>query len=196
MGTQGIDDMCLKYFVEAGCMAIRRVEKSDMKIIARATGATMCMTLANMEGEETFDASMLGECEAVRQDRVCDDEFLVFEKPKAKSSASIILRGANDFMLTKWSGRCTTPSALSSVCWNRRRRSRAAARAKQRSRSTSRTLQHSSAPENSSRLLSLPVHCWSSQRRSRSTLRSTQRTWWQSSGQCTTPRRRSQSARN
>jgi len=97
--TQGIDDMCLKYFVEAGAMAIRRVDKSDMKIIARATGATMCMTLANMEGEETFDAAMLGECEAVRQDRVCDDEFLVFEKPKAKSSASIILRGANDFML-------------------------------------------------------------------------------------------------
>ena len=97
--TQGIDDMCLKYFVEAGAMAVRRVPKEDMKIIARATGATLCMTLANMEGEETFEASFLGECEQVVTERICDDEVLVFTKPKAKSSASIILRGANDFML-------------------------------------------------------------------------------------------------
>lgn len=97
--TQGIDDMCLKYFVEAGAMAVRRVEKSDLKIIATATGATLCSTLANMEGEETFDAAMLGECAEVVQERICDDEFLVFHKPAAKSAASLILRGANDFML-------------------------------------------------------------------------------------------------
>jgi len=97
--TQGIDDMCLKYFVEKGAIAVRRVAKDDMKQIARATGASLCMTLANMEGEETFDASMLGQCECVYQDRIADDEFLIFQKPAAKSSASIILRGANDFML-------------------------------------------------------------------------------------------------
>jgi len=97
--TQGIDDMCLKYFVEAGAIAVRRVSKQDMKAVARATGATLCMTLANMEGEETFDASMLGQAECVFEDRVCDDEMLVVQKPAAKSAASIILRGANDFML-------------------------------------------------------------------------------------------------
>lgn len=36
--TQGIDDMCLKYFVEAGAIAVRRVSKDDIKVIARATG--------------------------------------------------------------------------------------------------------------------------------------------------------------
>jgi len=97
--TQGVDDMCLKYFIEKGAIAVRRIDKSDMKVIASSTGASMCMTLANMEGEETFDASMLGTCDRVYQDRVCDDEFLIFEKPGAKSAASIILRGANDFML-------------------------------------------------------------------------------------------------
>jgi len=97
--TQGIDDMCLKYFVEAGAIAVRRVPKEDMKVIARATGATLCMTLANMEGEETFDPSFLGECKKVVTERICDDEVLVFTEPAAKSSASIILRGANDFML-------------------------------------------------------------------------------------------------
>lgn len=97
--TQGIDDMCLKYFVEAGAIAVRRVPKEDMKVLARATGGTLCMNLVNMDGDESYDSSMLGQCESVYQDRVSDDEILVFSKPKAKSSASILLRGANDFML-------------------------------------------------------------------------------------------------
>ena len=36
--TGGIDDLCLKYFVEAGAMAVRRCKKEDMKRRARATG--------------------------------------------------------------------------------------------------------------------------------------------------------------
>jgi T-complex protein 1 subunit alpha len=36
--TKGIDDLCLKLFVEAGAMAVRRVKKEDMKRIAKATG--------------------------------------------------------------------------------------------------------------------------------------------------------------
>ena len=36
--TGGIDDLCLKYFVEAGAMAVRRVKKPDLRRIAKATG--------------------------------------------------------------------------------------------------------------------------------------------------------------
>lgn len=36
--TKGIDDMCLKLFVEAGAMAVRRCKKDDLKRIAKATG--------------------------------------------------------------------------------------------------------------------------------------------------------------
>ena len=36
--TKGIDDMCLKLFVEAGAMAVRRCKKEDLKRIAKATG--------------------------------------------------------------------------------------------------------------------------------------------------------------
>lgn len=36
--TGGIDDMCLKYFVDAGAMAVRRVLKKDLKRIAKASG--------------------------------------------------------------------------------------------------------------------------------------------------------------
>lgn len=36
--TKGIDDLCLKLFVEAGAMAVRRAKKEDLKRIAKATG--------------------------------------------------------------------------------------------------------------------------------------------------------------
>ena len=36
--TGGIDDLCLKYFVEKGAMAVRRCKKQDLKRIAKATG--------------------------------------------------------------------------------------------------------------------------------------------------------------
>lgn len=39
--TGGIDDLCLKYFVESGAMGVRRVKKADLKRIARATGGTV-----------------------------------------------------------------------------------------------------------------------------------------------------------
>ncbi|ELT97652.1 hypothetical protein CAPTEDRAFT_228032 [Capitella teleta] len=97
--TGGIDDLCLKYFVEAGAMAVRRCKKADLKRIAKATGAQLVVTLANLEGDETFDASMLGQAEEVVQERICDDELLLIKKPKVRSAASIILRGANDFMV-------------------------------------------------------------------------------------------------
>lgn len=36
--TKGIDDLCLKCFVEANAMAVRRCKKDDLKRIAKATG--------------------------------------------------------------------------------------------------------------------------------------------------------------
>ncbi len=95
--TGGIDDLCLKYFVEAKAMAVRRCKKSDLKRIAKATGAQFITSLANLEGEESFEASMLGEAATVAQERICDDELIIIRGPKARTAASIILRGPNDF---------------------------------------------------------------------------------------------------
>lgn len=96
--TGGIDDLCLKQFVEAGAMAVRRCKKADLKRIAKATGATLLTALANMEGDESVDASVIGNAEEVVQERICDDELLLIRGPKARTAASIIIRGANDFM--------------------------------------------------------------------------------------------------
>ncbi|XP_044734407.1 T-complex protein 1 subunit alpha [Chrysoperla carnea] len=93
----GIDDLCLKYFVECGAMAVRRVKKSDLKRIAKATGAGFITSLTNMEGEETFDVSSVGEAAEVCVETICDDELILIKGPKARTAASIILRGPNDF---------------------------------------------------------------------------------------------------
>merc|ERR1712045_1084351 len=95
--TGGIDDLCLKYFVEAGAMAVRRCKKVDLKRIAKATGATFITSLANLEGEESVELSMLGEASDVCQERICDDELIMVKGTKARTAASIILRGPNDF---------------------------------------------------------------------------------------------------
>jgi T-complex protein 1 subunit alpha len=97
--TKGIDDMCLKYFVEAGAMAVRRVSKEDLRRIAKATGAQVQLTLATLDGSsETFDPAWLGTCDEVAQERVADDECLVFRGAKMRA-ASLILRGASSFLL-------------------------------------------------------------------------------------------------
>lgn len=36
-----IDDLCLKYLVEAGCIGIRRVNNDDLIRVSKATGATI-----------------------------------------------------------------------------------------------------------------------------------------------------------
>lgn len=36
--TKGIDDTAMKYFVEAGAIAIRRVPKAELRHLAKATG--------------------------------------------------------------------------------------------------------------------------------------------------------------
>lgn len=97
--TKGIDDMSMKMFIDSGAMAVRRCTKDDLRHIAKTTGATLVSTLANLEGEETFDASLLGSAEQVSQERVSDDECIVIRGPKMSGVASIILRGANDHML-------------------------------------------------------------------------------------------------
>ncbi|KAG8391585.1 hypothetical protein BUALT_Bualt01G0202800 [Buddleja alternifolia] len=119
--TKGIDDMALKasillkidydkllnpmltfedsYFVEAGAIAVRRVRKDDLRHVAKATGATAVSTFADMEGEETFDSSFLGYADEVVEERIADDDVIMIKGTKTSSAVSLILRGANDYML-------------------------------------------------------------------------------------------------
>ncbi|CAI4929283.1 CGH_3_HP_G0031640.mRNA.1.CDS.1 [Saccharomyces cerevisiae] len=97
--TKGIDDLCLKEFVEAKIMGVRRCKKEDLRRIARATGATLVSSMSNLEGEETFESSYLGLCDEVVQAKFSDDECILIKGTSKHSSSSIILRGANDYSL-------------------------------------------------------------------------------------------------
>ncbi|KAL4990865.1 chaperonin Cpn60/TCP-1 family [Aspergillus falconensis] len=97
--TKGIDDMVLKLFVEKGAMAVRRCKKEDLRRIAKATGATLVSTLSDLNGDEKFEASYLGHADEVVQERISDDECILVKGTKVHTSASIILRGPNDFSL-------------------------------------------------------------------------------------------------
>ena len=41
--------------------------------------AQFLVTMVNLEGEETFDASYLGSAEEVVQERICDDELILIK---------------------------------------------------------------------------------------------------------------------
>jgi len=97
--TRGIDDMAMKYLTDAGVMAFRRVDKRDMRRIAKCTGAQMMLTLATLEGDEAFDKSNLGHAEEVSEQRVGDNDYMFIKGCSQSKAATILLRGANEFML-------------------------------------------------------------------------------------------------
>ena len=97
--ARGIDDFALKYFVEAGVIAIRRVPKSELRRIANNCGGKVVVSLADIDGEETFESSSLGSCESVYEKRVGDWEYMFFEGMSQTRAQTIILRGANEYFL-------------------------------------------------------------------------------------------------
>lgn len=97
--TKGLDDLVLKYFVEAGVIACRRVPLSDLRRLAKATGGQVVATLADLEGNESFDPSCLGQCGSVREIRISDGELLQFTNCQGAGASTVLLRGANSYLL-------------------------------------------------------------------------------------------------
>jgi len=97
--TKGIDDFAMKYLVEAGILGVRRVDRKDIKRIAKCTGAQLILTMATMEGDEGFEASALGKADEVSEQRVGDNDFIFIKGCAAAKAATILLRGPNDYML-------------------------------------------------------------------------------------------------
>jgi len=97
--TKGIDEFAIKYFVEVGALAVRRCDKADLRRIAKACGAQVMTTFADDNGEESVDPSNLGQAEVVTEERVGDNDYIFIKKPKFTQCQTILLRGANEFML-------------------------------------------------------------------------------------------------
>ena len=55
--------------------------------------------MADMEGNETFDPSSLGQADEVVEERVADDNMVMIRGSKFSRATTLLLRGANDYML-------------------------------------------------------------------------------------------------
>ena len=97
--TKGIDDFALKYFVEAKILAVKRLSNQELRKVAKSTKAIVVLTLADDNGDEKFDSSFLGEAESVSEERIGDNEYILFKKTKTSEIQTIVIRGANEFML-------------------------------------------------------------------------------------------------
>ncbi|WP_406656508.1 thermosome subunit alpha [Methanolobus sp. ZRKC2] len=90
---KGIDDMAQHYLAKEGLFAIRRVKKSDMQKLSRATGAKLVTNL-----DEITEAD-LGKAELVEEKKIGGDEMTFVtgcENPKA---VSILLRGGTEHVI-------------------------------------------------------------------------------------------------
>jgi len=83
---KGIDDLVQHYLAKAGILAARRIKKSDMKRLEKATGGKITDTLE--------DISQLGYAGLVHEKKVGDNEMLFVENGQNPKACSILLRGS------------------------------------------------------------------------------------------------------
>lgn len=99
--TKAIDDIASKYLVKNKIMGLRRMDSADLRRVARATGGTVCKTLANNDGTESFPSENLGNAECIYEENLGDVDYIFVKNPKGgrNGTCSLILRGANEYML-------------------------------------------------------------------------------------------------
>ena len=83
---KGIDDVAQHFLAKNGILAVRRVKRSDMEKLARATGARIVTNI------EDLTSSDLGEAELVEERKVGDEKMVFVEGCKNPRSVTILLR--------------------------------------------------------------------------------------------------------
>ncbi len=90
---KGIDEVAQHFLAKKGILAVRRVKRSDIEKVAKATGAKIVTSLRDLKPE------YLGYAELVEERRVGEDKMVFIEGAKNPRSVTILLRGANDMLL-------------------------------------------------------------------------------------------------
>ena len=90
---KGIDDIAQHYLAKAGLFATRRVKKSDMEKLARATGATLVSSIDAISKEE------LGKAGLVEERKVGGEEMTFVEQCKNPKAVSIIVKGGTEHVV-------------------------------------------------------------------------------------------------
>lgn len=90
---KGIDDLAQHFLAKAGIYTVRRVKKSDMEKLARATGGRVVTSIHEISKED------LGKAGLVEERKVSDEKMTFVEDCENPKSVSIILRGGTEHVV-------------------------------------------------------------------------------------------------
>jgi len=90
---KGIDDLAQHYLAKENILAVRRAKKSDMKALARATGARIATKIEDLEEKD------LGNAGLVEERRIAGDSMIFVEGCKDPKSVSLLLRGGTEHFI-------------------------------------------------------------------------------------------------
>ncbi|MDP6612864.1 MAG: thermosome subunit beta [Candidatus Hydrothermarchaeota archaeon] len=90
---KGIDDLAQHYLAKEGIFAVRRVKKSDMEKLNRATGANIVTNIEDLSSKD------LGYAGIVEEVKIGDDEMIYVKECKDPKSVSILVRGGTEHIV-------------------------------------------------------------------------------------------------
>ncbi|RME54623.1 thermosome subunit [Candidatus Woesearchaeota archaeon] len=90
---KGIDDIAQYYLAKAGIYAVRRVKKSDMEKLAKATGAKLVTKVDELSKDDLGNA---GKVEAIKQG---DDDMTYVTECKNPKAVTLFLRGGTQHVV-------------------------------------------------------------------------------------------------
>jgi thermosome len=90
---KGIDDLVQHFLAKEGIFAVRRVKKSDMEKLAKATGAKLVTNL------EDLRSSDLGKAGMVEEMKIADSDMTFVTGCKDAKSVSILIRGGTEHVI-------------------------------------------------------------------------------------------------
>lgn len=90
---KGIDDTAQHFLAKRGILAVRRVKKSDMEKLSRATSANIVTNLHDLE------AGDLGHAGIVEEKKVGDEEMTYVKECKKAKAVTILVRGGTEHVV-------------------------------------------------------------------------------------------------
>lgn len=92
---KGIDDVAQHYLAKKGISAVRRVKRSDMDKLARATGARVVTILSDLSSKD------LGNAGLVEERKIAGEAMTFVEKCKDPKSVTILVRASTDHVVNE-----------------------------------------------------------------------------------------------
>ena len=90
---KGIDDLAQHFLAEAGIIAIRRVKKSDIDKLSKATGAKVASRI------KEINKTYLGNADIVQEKKISGEEMVFIEGCKDAKAVTIFVRGGTDHVV-------------------------------------------------------------------------------------------------